>query len=117
MRDYTSTKGLINANCCQAIRGCRFSSVGQDAEFKQNRNPRPDITGRDPLIDLLGHFFCNHINPADTLKNPKVPNSCQTCHKHKNEDLDKLQAQWEKLAKLPKPVAKAIDPIGYKYTR
>jgi len=52
--------------------------------------------------------------PEDTLKNPKVPNSCQTCHKHKNEDLKELQEEWEKMAKLPKPVGKTIESIGYK---
>jgi hypothetical protein len=34
-------------------------------------------------------FIC--ILPKDTLNNPELPNSCQTCHKHKNEDLEKLQ--------------------------
>ena len=34
-------------------------------------------------------FIC--ILPKDTLENPELPNSCQTCHKHKNEDPKKLQ--------------------------
>jgi len=29
--------------------------------------------------------------PIDTLRNPALPNSCQTCHKHKDADLKKLQ--------------------------
>jgi hypothetical protein len=29
--------------------------------------------------------------PKDTLKNPVIPNSCQSCHAHKDADLKKLQ--------------------------
>ena len=66
--------------------------------------------------DIHSHVFVPLL-PEDTLKNPKVPNSCQTCHKHKNDDLQELQAKWEKLAIIPKPAGKAIESIGYKYTR
>jgi Cytochrome c554 and c-prime len=34
-------------------------------------------------------FIC--LKPQDTLKNPKLPNSCQSCHAHKMDDLKKLQ--------------------------
>lgn len=34
-------------------------------------------------------FVC--IVPKDTIENPDLPNSCQVCHKHKAEDLKKLQ--------------------------
>jgi hypothetical protein len=34
-------------------------------------------------------FVC--LLPKDTLKNKELPNSCQACHKHKKEDLKKLQ--------------------------
>lgn len=84
------------ANCV----GCHMPRIAKSAESG----------------DIHSHVFVTLL-PEDTLKNPKVPNSCQTCHKHKNEDLNDLQAQWEKLANLPKPVGKAIEPIGYKYTR
>ena len=40
--------------------------------------------------------------------------TCQTCHKHKNEDLKELQAEWEALAKIPKPVGVPMEPIKYK---
>ena len=33
--------------------------------------------------------------PEDTLANPAIPNSCQTCHKHANEDLEDLQRRYE----------------------
>jgi hypothetical protein len=84
------------ANCV----GCHMPRIAKSAESG----------------DIHSHVFVTLL-PADTLKNPKVPNSCQACHKHKNENLDDLQAKWEKLAVLPKPVGSKIDPIGYKFTR
>ena len=63
--------------------------------------------------DIRSHVFVALL-PEDTLKNPGVPNSCQTCHKHKNEDIEKLNEEWKALAKLPKPVGQPIEPIGYK---
>jgi len=81
------------ANCV----GCHMPRIAKSAESG----------------DIHSHVFVTLL-PEDTLKNPKVPNSCQTCHKHKNEDLKELQEEWEKMAKLPKPVGKTIEPIGYK---
>jgi len=63
--------------------------------------------------DLHSHVF-KTLLPSETLKDKSIPNSCQTCHKHKNEDLKELQAEWEALAKIPKPVGKPIEPISYK---
>ncbi len=63
--------------------------------------------------DLHSHVFMTLL-PSETIKNKEMPNSCQTCHKHKNQDLNELQAQWEALAKIPKPVGKPIEPISYK---
>ena len=62
--------------------------------------------------DLHSHVFVTLL-PSETLKNKEMPNSCQACHKHKNQDLHELQAQWETLAKIPKPVGKPIEPISY----
>jgi hypothetical protein len=84
------------ANCI----GCHMPRIAKSAESG----------------DIRSHVFVTLL-PEDTLKNPKVPNSCQTCHKHKNDDLKELQANWKKLATLPKPVGKAIDPVEYRYTR
>jgi hypothetical protein len=36
--------------------------------------------------------------PKDTLANPNIPNSCQTCHKHKDTDLATLQKMFDSLA-------------------
>jgi hypothetical protein len=81
------------ANCI----GCHMPRIAKSAESG----------------DVHSHVFVTLL-PEDTLKNPKVPNSCQTCHKHKNEDLNKLNEEWKALAKLPKPVGQPIEPIGYK---
>ncbi len=63
--------------------------------------------------DLHSHVFATLL-PSETLKNKDMPNSCQTCHKHKNEDLKELQAEWEALAKIPKPVGVPMEAIKYK---
>ena len=81
------------ANCV----GCHMPRIAKSAESG----------------DIHSHVFVALL-PEDTLKNPKVPNSCQTCHKHKNEDLNKLDEEWKALAKLPKPVGQPVEPIGYK---
>jgi hypothetical protein len=63
--------------------------------------------------DLHSHVFVTLL-PSETIKNKEMPNSCQTCHKHMNQDLQELQAQWEALAKIPRPVGMPMDPIKYK---
>jgi hypothetical protein len=72
----------------------------------------PRIASSAESGDIRSHVFVTLL-PVDTLKNPQVPNSCQTCHKHKNEDLKSLQEQWDALVRLPKPVGKTIEPIRY----
>ena len=94
---------MINNNLAHSIHsfancvGCHMPKIAKSAESG----------------DIHSHVFVPLL-PEDTLKNPKVPNSCQTCHKHKNEDLNELQDKWETLAVLPKPVAQAIQSIKYK---
>jgi hypothetical protein len=96
----------INTNLAHSIHsfancvGCHMPRIAKSAESG----------------DIHSHVFVTLL-PRDTLKNPKIPNSCQTCHKHKNQDLEELQRAWEALAKLPKPVGGSIDPIPYRYTR
>jgi hypothetical protein len=63
--------------------------------------------------DLHSHVFATLL-PSETIKNKDIPNSCQTCHKHKNQDLQELQAQWEALARIPKPIGVSMEPIKYK---
>ena len=80
------------ANCV----GCHMPRIAKSAESG----------------DIHSHVFVALL-PKDTLANPKVPNSCQTCHKHKNADLKTLQEAYDKLAVLPKPVAVATKPVIY----
>jgi len=58
------------ANCV----GCHMPRIGQNAESG----------------DLHSHVFVALL-PKDSIKNPAIPNSCQTCHAHKDADLKKLQ--------------------------
>jgi len=80
------------ANCV----GCHMPRIAKSAESG----------------DIHSHVFVTLL-PEDTLANPKVPNSCQTCHKHKDADLKTLQEAYDKLAVLPKPVAVATKPVAY----
>jgi len=84
------------ANCI----GCHMPRIAKSAESG----------------DIHSHVFVTLL-PRDTLNNPDLPNSCQTCHHHKKQDLKELQANWEALAKLPKPKGMPIQSIGYKYAR
>ena len=51
--------------------------------------------------DIRSHVF-KVLLPKDTLET-KIPNSCQTCHKHKDEDLADLQKRWDALTKRRVP--------------
>lgn len=66
------------ANCV----GCHMPRIAKSAESG----------------DIHSHVFVALL-PEDTLKNPAIPNSCQTCHQHKDEDLKDLQQRFEKLTK------------------
>jgi len=63
--------------------------------------------------DIHSHVFVALL-PKDTLANPVIPNSCQTCHEHKKADLNKLQAAFDAMNQLPKPVGPTIPPISVK---
>jgi len=66
------------ANCV----GCHMPRIAKSAESG----------------DIHSHVF-KVLLPKDTLENPKIPNSCQTCHKHKDEDLADLQKRFDALTK------------------
>jgi hypothetical protein len=63
----------------------------------------PKIATSAESGDIHSHVFVTLL-PKDTLANPVIPNSCETCHKHKGQDLKKLQAAFDALTVLPKPV-------------
>jgi predicted CXXCH cytochrome family protein len=76
------------ANCI----GCHMPRIAKSAESG----------------DIRSHVFVTLL-PKDTLENPKIPNSCQTCHQHENQDLEQLQQRYEALTRR--------TPKGDKVTR
>jgi hypothetical protein len=71
----------------------------------------PRIASSAESGDIHSHVFMALL-PKDTLANPAIPNSCQPCHKHKNQDLKQLQAAYDALTVLPKPAGmpqKAVE--------
>jgi formate-dependent nitrite reductase cytochrome c552 subunit len=95
-----SCHDLINNNLAHSIHsfgncvGCHMPRIAQSAESG----------------DIHSHVFVALL-PKDTLGNPAIPNSCQTCHRHKDQDLKALQAAFDTLAVLPKPVG-AVVKVG-----
>ena len=78
---------LINQNMAHSIHsfgncvGCHMPRIAKSAESG----------------DTHSHVFVTLL-PKDTLNNPKIPNSCQTCHKHKDTDLETLQKLFDGLS-------------------
>lgn len=60
--------------------------------------------------DLHSHVF-KALLPKETLKDPKIPNSCVKCHHHAQDDLATLQKKYDALAQLPKPQGKVIESV------
>jgi len=79
---------LINKNMSHSIHsfsnciGCHMPRIVKSAESGDTRS----------------HVFLTLL-PEDTMKNPSIPNSCQTCHKHKETDLKTLQELYDGVAK------------------
>ena len=57
--------------------------------------------------DIRSHAF-KVVMPKDTLET-KIPNSCQTCHKHKDEDLADLQKRWDALTERKAPAGDTMQ--------
>ena len=79
------------ANCV----GCHMPRIAKSAESG----------------DIHSHVFVPLL-PEDTIEKG-IPNSCQTCHKHKDEPLERLQREWETLATIPGPRGPVIEPLKY----
>jgi hypothetical protein len=94
----------INNNAAHAIHsfgncvGCHMPRIAKSAESG----------------DIHSHVFVTLL-PSDTLANEKLPNSCQTCHKHKDADLRKLQERFEILSGLPKPQGRMMERVSKEY--
>ncbi|MCF8062116.1 MAG: hypothetical protein K9M82_06335 [Deltaproteobacteria bacterium] len=85
------------ANCL----GCHMPRIAKSAESG----------------DIRSHVFMTLL-PADTLRDDRIPNSCQACHKHKDEDLKELQEKWETLAVIPSPRGRIVEePVSYRFSR
>jgi formate-dependent nitrite reductase cytochrome c552 subunit len=67
----------------------------------------PKIATSGESGDIHSHVFVPLL-PKDTLANPVIPNSCETCHKHKGQDLKKLQGAFDALTVLPKPIGSPV---------
>jgi formate-dependent nitrite reductase cytochrome c552 subunit len=79
---------VINTNQAHSIHsfancvGCHMPRIVESAESGNTHS----------------HAFVTLL-PKETLQNPRVPNSCQTCHKHKDADLATLQQVFDGLTK------------------
>ncbi|ACS79445.1 multiheme c-type cytochrome [Maridesulfovibrio salexigens] len=79
------------ANCV----GCHMPRIAKSAES----------------ADIHSHVF-KTLLPSETINNPENPNSCQTCHRHKDDNLVELQKRFEELASMPAPQGKVMQPVN-----
>ncbi|MBR9981596.1 MAG: hypothetical protein KFF50_11265 [Desulfatitalea sp.] len=71
----------------------------------------PRIASTAEPNDMRSHTF--HARPPmETLENPDLPNSCQICHYHKNEEVSEMQRKYEILTQLPKPQGEMIPAVS-----
>ena len=73
----------------------------------------PRIAKSAEIGDIRSHTFIALL-PKETIADPTIPNSCTTCHRHKDADLHKLQEAYDQLTQRPGPVGQAIDPVSYR---
>lgn len=91
---------MINANRAHSIHsfanclGCHMPRIASTAE--------PN--------DIRSHTF-NARPPMDAIDNPELPNSCQICHYHKDDDLKELQRKFEILTQMPPPQGRMIPGV------
>ncbi len=79
------------ANCI----GCHMPRIAKSAESK----------------DIHSHVF-KTLLPSGTLANKDIPNSCQNCHRHKDDDLAELQKRFKILSSVPSPQGKVVEPMN-----
>ena len=72
----------------------------------------PRIAKSAEIGDIRSHTFVALL-PKETIADPSIPNSCTSCHKHKDADLQKLQEAYDKLTRLPRPQGEVIQPVDY----
>lgn len=64
----------------------------------------PRIAKSTDHNDIHSHSFIP-LTPEETIKDPKNPNSCQGCHRHKNADINELNNKFKAFEVLPTPTA------------
>lgn len=102
-KECLSCHEALNSNQAHSIHafgncvGCHMPRIAKSAESG----------------DLHSHVF-KALLPRDTMANAVIPNSCQTCHEHKDADLKSLQDAFDALTVLPKPVGPTIQAIEVK---
>jgi predicted CXXCH cytochrome family protein len=70
----------------------------------------PRIASTAEPNDIRSHTFDARA-PMDTIRDPDLPNSCQICHYHKDDDLKELQRKYEILTRLPQPQGEMIPAV------
>ena len=72
----------------------------------------PRIAKSAEIGDIRSHTFIALL-PKETIADPTIPNSCTSCHRHKDADLKELQEAYDKLSQRPKPLGKTVEPVTY----
>lgn len=91
----TNTNGAHSVHSFGNCIGCHMPKIAKSAEAG----------------DIRSHVF-DALEPRDTLENPGMPNSCQNCHQHKDENLEELNKRYEALKALPKPQGIVLGKKG-----
>jgi len=72
----------------------------------------PRIAKSAEIGDIRSHTFIALL-PKETIADSTIPNSCTTCHRHADADLQKLQETYDLLTQRPKPVGATTGPMPY----
>lgn len=70
----------------------------------------PRIASSAESGDIRSHVF-KPLLPSDTLRDSRIPNSCQTCHEHEDADLEELQRKYDILTQMPKPRGEVVQSV------
>ena len=71
----------------------------------------PRIVKNAESGDMHSHTF-KAILPRETVKDPRIANSCTACHQHAKDDPAALQNRYDLLTPLPKPQGMVIDRVS-----
>lgn len=97
-------------SCHTMINNNRAHSIHSFANCLGCHMPR--IASTAEPNDIRSHTFDARA-PMETLEDPALPNSCQLCHYHAEEDIQELQRKYEILTQLPKPRGQTVPPVSW----